>query len=60
MTPPIRPLSPASPLIDLNAPTRTAPRRSRRRSRGEASFWLWAVAAPIGAVLMATHHWWGF
>jgi hypothetical protein len=29
-----------------------------RRSRGRLSFWLWAVAAPVGALLIVTHHWW--
>ncbi len=45
----------AAPVIEAPASAFTA---NRRRSRGRVSFWLWAVAAPLGALLMVTYNWW--
>jgi hypothetical protein len=45
----------AAPVTQATGSSFTA---NRRRSRGRVSFWLWAVAAPLGALLMVTHNWW--
>ncbi len=49
---------PQSDALPVTQAPASAFNASRRRSRGRVSFWLWAVAAPLGAFLMVTHNWW--
>ncbi len=53
MTPPSQ--SNAMPATESSGSVLTATMKTDRRfSRGQVSFWLWAVAAPLGSVLIAT------